>query len=84
MGAAAASHSHSDTFSIENNPNYVSLSFRDSEIAKTAGEKYIECWDSAGGWWNWMANKWITVGGTSSNFVKGDGSLDSNSYALIR
>ena len=77
---AAASHTHIDTFSISNGINYVGLSFRDAELSKIANEKYIECWDGAGGWWNWKANKWIKVGSDDSYVLLGGGGhkLESN------
>lgn len=65
-------------FSGEN--EYVNASFGTEELSKKAAEKYIECWDGAGGWWNWMSGKYIIAGGTSSQFLKADGSLDNNSY----
>lgn len=34
------------------NPSYVAASFTDENLSKKAGEKYIEYWDSAGGWFN--------------------------------
>jgi hypothetical protein len=33
-------------------PDYVAASFTDENLSKKAGEKYIEYWDSAGGWFN--------------------------------
>ena len=59
---------------------YVNASFESDELSKIAASKYIECWDGAGGWWNWAAGKYIVAGGSSSQFLKADGSLDSNSY----
>ena len=66
-------HTHTDTFSIGYTPNYVALSFRDPALSKKASEKYIECWDSAGGWWNWMAGKWIKAGSDDSYVLLGGG-----------
>ena len=68
------------TFKNDSNGSYVNASFETAEFAKIAADKYIECWDSAGGWWNWMSGKYIVPGGTSSQFLKADGSLDYNSY----
>jgi len=48
--------------------------------ATLAGTKYIEFWSSAGGWYNFCAGKYIVAGGTSSGFLKGDGSLDTTAY----
>lgn len=70
---ATASHTHIDTFKIVDEPNYINLSFRDSALSKKASEKYIECWDSAGGWWNWAANKWIKAGSNDSYVLLGGG-----------
>ena len=68
------------TFKDDGNGLYVNASFESAELAKIASDKYIECWDGAGGWWNWMSGKYIVAGGTSSQFLKADGSLDNNSY----
>lgn len=68
------------TFKDDSNGLYVNASFESAELAKIASDKYIECWDGAGGWWNWMSGKYIVAGGTSSQFLKADGSLDNNSY----
>ena len=68
-----SSHTHPDTFQIFNEENYVNLSFRDAALSQKASEKYIECWDSAGGWWNWKANKWIKAGSDDSYVLLGGG-----------
>ena len=68
-----SSHTHPDTFQISNEENYVNLSFRDAALSQKASEKYIECWDGAGGWWNWKANKWIKVGSDDSYVLLGGG-----------
>lgn len=68
------------TFKNDNNSLYVNASFESKELSKIASEKYIECWDSAGNWWNWMSGKYIVAGGTSSQFLKADGSLDERTY----
>lgn len=68
------------TFKNDNNSLYINASFESDELSKLASNKHIECWDGAGGWWNWMSGKYIVAGGTSSQFLKADGSLDSNSY----
>lgn len=72
------------TFKNDNNSLYINASFESDELSKLASNKYIECWDSAGGWWNWMSGKYMVAGGTSSQFLKADGSLDSNSYLPAR
>ena len=68
------------TFKNDNNSLHVNASFESKELSKIASEKYIECWDSAGNWWNWMSGKYIVAGGTSSQFLKADGSLDDRTY----
>ena len=68
------------TFKNDSNSLYVNASFESKELSKMASEKYIECWDSAGNWWNWMSGKYIVAGGTSSQFLKADGSLDERTY----
>lgn len=68
------------TFKNDSNSLYVNASFESKELSKIASEKYIECWDSAGNWWNWMSGKYIVAGGTSSQFLKADGSLDERTY----
>lgn len=70
---ATASHTHTDTFTIGYDTNYVILSFRDSALSKKASETYIECWDGDGGWWNWMANKWMKSGSSDSYVLLGGG-----------
>ena len=64
---------------VDDGNNYLNLSMPSTALSQKAANTYIECWDGAG-WWNWMAGKWITAGGTSSHFVKGDGSLDGTAY----
>lgn len=71
------------TFTIDT-ADYLNASFNNPEFSKRAASKYIECWDGAGGWWNWMAGKYMVAGGSSSQFLKADGSLDSNSYITSR
>lgn len=43
------------------------------------GNGYLEWWNTAG-WVNHRAGKYIVQGGSSSQFLKGDGSLDSTAY----
>ena len=68
-------------------PDYVGASFGDLKLSRQATEKYIELWDNvsstgstASGWWNLKAGKFIKYGGTASQFLKADGSVDSNTY----
>lgn len=49
--------------------------------AFTPSDKDLISYDSALGHWN-AKSLGSVIGGTSSQFLKGDGSLDSNSYAL--
>nr|DAF73153.1 MAG TPA: Putative tail protein [Bacteriophage sp.] len=81
--AGKADRASAMTFKNDNNSLYVNASFESAELSKIASDKYIECWDGAGGWWNWKSGKYIVAGGTSSQFLKADGSLDSNTYSRI-
>lgn len=49
------------TVSYDGN-NYVNASMPSSQLSKLAGQYYIECWDGAGGWWNWKMGS-ITCNG---------------------
>ena len=80
LGAKA---DRASVMTFKNYSLYVNASFESDEISKKASEKYIECWDVVGGWWNWMSGKYIVAGGTSSQFLKADGSVDSNTYSRI-
>lgn len=80
LGAKA---DRASVMTFKNDSLYVNASFESDEISKKASEKYIECWDGVGGWWNWMSGKYIVAGGTSSQFLKADGSVDSNTYSRI-
>ena len=60
--------------------NYLGARFLDATHAKKAAEKFIEFWQKNAGWFNFKAGKYMVNGATSSQFLKGDGSLDSNSY----
>ena len=66
-----------------NHPNYVDLSFRDTELSKKANEKYIECWDSGSGWMNWMAGKWIKAGSDDSYVLLGGGGHKAESLLSV-
>ena len=61
--------------------NYVAAKFNNASLALLAHNTYIEFWQSNAGWFNLKAGKFMVDGGTSSHFLKGDGSLDNNSYA---
>lgn len=71
---------------------YLAARFADVALARKAQTTYIELWQNTlqsgeatvpnDGWFNLKAGKFITQGGTASMFVKGDGTLDSNVYAL--
>ena len=81
--AGKADRASAMTFKNDSNSLYVNASFESAELSKIASDKYIECWDGAGAWWNWKSGKYIVAGGTSSQFLKADGSLDSNTYSRI-
>ena len=68
-----------DSIKFINAQTYVGARFADSELNRLAASSFIECWSSAG-YWNWLAGKFIVAGGTSSQFMKADGSLDSTAY----
>ena len=68
-------------FYTTDDSSYVAARFNDKALAQKAASTYIEFWQGSG-WFNLMAGKFITNGGTSAHFLKGDGSLDSNTYAL--
>ena len=53
--------------------NYLSANFNNSDFSKKAASKYIECWDSAGGWWNWMAGKFMKSGSSDEYVLLGGG-----------
>lgn len=51
-----------------------------AKAALATGNGYLEWWNSGAGWVNHRAGKYIVNGGSSSQFLKGDGSLDSTAY----
>lgn len=75
------------TFSNES-ANYLSAGFNNPDFSKKAASKYIECWDSVGGWWNWMAGKFMKAGSSDNYVLLGGGghkplsefSLNSSDY----
>ena len=74
-----AGYGIADTLTFTNNGTYVGANLRSSDLSNLAASAYIELWDTAG-WWNLKAAKYIVAGGTSSHFLKGDGSLDATAY----
>ena len=63
------------------NENYLAARFiNNDDFAKKAASKYIELWQGGAGYFNLMAGKYIVAGGTSSHFLKADGSLDGTAY----
>lgn len=75
-----------------NYPNYVAARFTNSALTTVAAEKYIEFWGEDG-WYNFQAGyllahgavtatSFVKTGGTASQFLKADGSVDSDSYLL--
>jgi len=70
---------------FSSNGNYVgSRFFGDDNLNKLASQQYIELWSNYGFFnlnvGNINASKVIIKNGTSNQFIKADGSLDSNSY----
>lgn len=61
------------------NTTYVPVRLPASKAEQATGNGYLEWWNSAG-WVNHRAGKYIVNGGSSSQFLKGDGSLDSTAY----
>lgn len=65
--------------------SYVAAGFNDIVLSQKASETYIEFWDdisstgsTANGWWNLMAGKFIKSGGTASQVLMADGSVQSH------
>lgn len=79
------------SFAVEAGRDYVNASLS-AAVGKKAHEGFIEFWDSAaGGWFNfklgWLeaagqvkAASFIRNGGTASQFLKADGSVDGTAY----
>lgn len=71
-----------------NNANYLGASFNNPDFSKKAASTYIECWDGAGGWWNWRAGKFMKAGSSDAYVLLGGGghkplsefSLNSSDY----
>lgn len=59
---------------------YAPARFLTAAMATKAVTKYIEWWQSGAGWFNHQAGKYIVAGANSSQFLKGDGSLDNTAY----
>lgn len=59
---------------------YVPVRMSADKAALATGSGYLEWWNSGAGWVNHRAGKYIVNGGSSSQFLKGDGSLDSTAY----
>lgn len=60
------------TFSNEST-DYLSANFNNPDFSKKAASKYIECWDGAGGWWNFMAGKFMKAGSSDAYVLLGGG-----------
>ena len=60
------------TFSNEN-ADYLEANFNNPDFSKKAASKYIECWDGAGGWWNFMAGKFMKAGSSDAYVLLGGG-----------
>lgn len=64
-------------------PTTFKLSSSGNVEVRTPGRTgYYEFWDSGSEWAQLSAKAFAVVGGTSSQFLKADGSVDSNIYAL--
>ena len=71
---------------------YVAARFTNTALATSAAQNYIELWGNDG-WFNLQAGhllahgavtatSFVKTGGTATQFLKADGSVDSNSYLL--
>lgn len=60
------------TFSNES-ADYLRADFNNPDFSKKAASKHIECWDSTGGWWNWMAGKFMKAGSSDAYVLLGGG-----------
>lgn len=60
------------TFSNEST-DYLSANFNNPDFSKKAASKYIECWDGSGGWWNFMAGKFMKAGSSDAYVLLGGG-----------
>lgn len=60
------------TFSNES-ADYLSANFTNPDFSKKAASKYIECWDETGGWWNFMAGKFMKSGSSDAYVLLGGG-----------
>lgn len=69
-----------DAIYFTEDSNYLAARFVIQSLANKAANTYIEWWQSGAGFFNHKAAKYIVNGGTSSQFLKGDGSLDSTAY----
>lgn len=78
----------SNVLTFDNNANYLAANFNNPDFSKKAASTYIECWDGAGGWWNWMAGKFMKAGSSDAYVLLGGGghkplsefSLNSSDY----
>ena len=63
-----------DVLTFDNdNADYLGANFNNPDFSKKAASKYIECWDGAGGWWNWMAGKFMKAGSSDAYVLLGGG-----------
>lgn len=63
----------SNVLTFDNNANYLGANFNNPDFSKKAASTYIECWDGAGGWWNWMAGKFMKAGSSDAYVLLGGG-----------
>lgn len=68
-----------DSISLMNDSSGLYVGARSNYGENMTGSKYLEWWNSAG-WVHHKAGKFSVPGGTSSQFLKADGSLDSTAY----
>lgn len=62
------------------NDGYVAATFNANALAQKAASTYIEFRQSNAGWFNMKAGKYMIPNGTSSQFLKADGSTDDTHY----
>lgn len=68
-----------DSIRLVNDSSDLYVGARSNYGENMTGSKYLEWWNSAG-WVHHKAGKFSVPGGTSSQFLKADGSLDSTAY----
>jgi len=69
-----AGYGITDAMQFQVASNYVGANFANSSLSQKAHDTYIELWDSPG-WWNLMAGKFMIAGGTASQVLMANGSV---------